>query len=161
MKVIGSTETKDNVITITCERPVLLKDGTYSIKFQDIEKGRTTRQNSMLWGLISEICKSENNNLTDKYDVYMNLLQMAGADYKIVAMEEAAFPSFKKGWGIDRCKVVSRFMAKGIPYCEVYCFFGSSMMTTKEFGHLIDTALNYAAEIGIETDYWEDLLNAE
>lgn len=160
MKVIGNTEIKDNVVTITCDRPVLLEDGVYSIDFQQVENNRTIRQNSMLWGLIGEICKSENNDLGDKYSVYMNLLQMAGADYKVVAMEEVAFPSFKKGWGIDKCKIVSRFMAKGVPYVQVYCFFGSKYMTTKEFGQLIDTALKYASEIGIETDYWEDMLNA-
>lgn len=42
--------------------------------------------------------------------------------------------------------------------CQVYLFYGSSKMDTKEMSDLIDTTLRYASELGIYTPYWEELL---
>lgn len=37
-------------------------------------------------------------------------------------------------------------------------FIGSSKMNVKEMNLLIDTVLDIATEVGIETDYWREVL---
>lgn len=136
-----------------------LKLQEYSLEVKKPYKKRSLNQNSYLWALINEICMEEDGDISGAEDKYIQLLQMAGAKSVILEMPKDAVNDFK---GVFRTiKVLDERQEGEIKKATVQAFYGSSTFDTKEMTQLIDTAIKYASEIGIETDYWESLLKGE
>ena len=55
-------------------------------------------------------------------------------------------------------KVIDDRMYMGQRFYVYKCFFGSSTMNTKEMGGLIDKTIERAEAVGIDTDYWKEVL---
>lgn len=126
-------------------------DKYYDVSIKEPTNKRSLQQNKMLWSIIHSIAKATNQ---DDNDVYCALLEKADAlsDYIITAveMEDALRKSFR-GIKFMRMQVVNG------KDCYIYkVYLGSSKMTTKEMGELLDVAIQIASELGIEIgDYYE------
>ena len=134
-----------------------LKSGQYALEISKPSRKRSLKQNAYLWALINEICQVEDGDISGREDLYLRLLEMSGAKYSIITLRKDAIDDFKKL--VRHLKVLNETMYKGVPFCTVQVFYGSSIYDFKEMTALIDATLKYAAEVGIETDYWRELLN--
>lgn len=117
----------------------------YDITIKEPTSKRTLQQNKMLWSIIHAIAKETGQN---DNEVYCAMLEKADAlsDYIITAteMEQALRKSFR-GVKFVRMQVVNN------KDCYIYkVYLGSSKMTTKEFGELLDITIQTACEFGID-----------
>lgn len=136
------------------DRPFNLEDGVYNVTLKEKKEDRTLRQNRYLWALIGEICKKENGDLRNEEEVYCTLLQMAGAKYETIIIPEEAVERFR---GLYRdIKVIGRQVVNHRSFAVLHVFYGSSKMNTKEMNELLDTAIRYANELGIDTGGYYD-----
>lgn len=126
-----------------------LDDREMQIEIKEISKNRTGRQNRQLWVLIGEIAKRMKQ---DDMEVYINALELANAKYEYIACLEKAEAFLREGFRAVQF-VKPHDVEKGT---NVYkCYYGSSKMTTKEMGEVIDQIMFMANEVGIDTDYWK------
>ena len=117
----------------------------YDVSIKEPTSKRTLQQNKMLWSIIHAIAKETGQN---DNEVYCAMLEKADAlsDYIITAteMEQALRKSFR-GVKFVRMQVVNN------KDCYIYkVYLGSSKMTTKEFGELLDIVIQTACEFGID-----------
>lgn len=117
-------------------------------------KKKTNQQNKYLWALLGDISTVLNGNRNDDENIYCQILEQTGAKveyYQCINREDA----------IDRLRRIFRAV-KIVDHrgdtVIVKCFIGTSEMNTAEMNKVIDKALEYAHEVGIETEYWKGLL---
>lgn len=135
-----------------------LKSGDYELDIKERKSNRTLAQNRYLWELIGQISMKENGNKADTEDIYMQLLETAGAKCEFFEITEEAVDRFAKLADIKFLRIVQRRIRNGIPTVMCKCFYGSSKMDTKEMGTLIDKTIERAELDGIDTDAWRNLL---
>lgn len=138
----------------------LLKDldpeKTYSIEVKEVKKKRSIQQNKYMWALINEIDIAINGRPCDDWAIYLMALERAGAKCDYIAALPETEQALKQNFrAIKFIKKVDLNGKEGNMY-KVY--IGSSKMDTKEMNLLIDTILDIAQEVGIETDYWREVL---
>lgn len=132
-----------------------LKKGEYEIDIKVHRDKRTQAQNRYLWELIGQIAMKENGNKADAENIYMQLLEQAGAKCEYLEMLEEAVDRFTQLAQIRFAKIVERRIRNGMNTVMLKCFYGSSKMDTKEMGILIDKTIERAEADGIDTDAWK------
>lgn len=135
-----------------------LKSGNYELDIKEHRNNRSLAQNRYLWELIGQIAMKENGNKADTEEIYMQLLEQAGAKCEFFEMLEDAVDRFKKVAEIRSIKIVDRRIRNGKKTVMCKCFYGSSKMDTKEMSLLIDKTIERAEADGIDTDAWRSLL---
>lgn len=129
---------------------------TYSIEVKEVKKKRSIEQNKYMWALINEIDIKINGRPCDDWEIYIMALERAGAKCEYIAAlpetEQALKANFRA------IKFIKDVDLNGKPGRMYKVFIGSSKMDTKEMTLLIDTILDIAEEVGIETDYWKEVL---
>lgn len=160
MKFNGRVKSLGNTLMIEAPHNVCLPDGDYLIDIRETGKmKRSDRQNAMMWSIVNKICKKLDGNIYGSYDLYCQLLEMAGTTYYDYAIDDRALEDAKKL--LKHVKVVHQDIQDGkiTDYCWV--FRGISEMDTHEASQLIDTVMMYASEVGVDVDdgYWKELLN--
>lgn len=161
MKVIGEVKTIGDSIMIHADNLLEnLEDGKYTVELKKYRKGRSLDQNAYFWKLVGEIAKKEDGDLRNKDALYLHLLKMAGAKYEVLYLQEEALNSLLEFDVIKNCSIVNRKVINNVSMVTAYVFYGSSRFDTKEMSDLIDTALRYASEVGVENvdEYWRELL---
>lgn len=130
----------------------------YSIEIKQIKSKRSLQQNRMLWGLIGLIDEKENGRRTAEGSegIYITLLEMADAKVDFIAALPEAEKMLRQSF--RAIKLVQPFRQGGQQMNLYKVVSGSSKMNTKEMSALIDTTLDYAARLGIDTDYWKEVL---
>lgn len=131
-----------------------LKKGEYEIDIKVHRDKRTQAQNRYLWELIGQIAMKENGSKADAEDIYMQLLEQAGAKCEYLEMLEEAVERFTQLAQVKFLKIVERRIRNGRHTVMCKCFYGSSKMDTKEMGILIDKTIERAEADGIDTDAW-------
>ena len=146
-------------VTIAVDNPMyemylrgLNKEKDFAITFSDIVKGRSLQQNKLLWVLIGKIIENPNAQTQDSFDMYCYLLRVSKAKYTYLSVLEEGLEDFKMAHGIRAVSVVgNETRENGRRFVNCLCFLGSSQMSTKEMNVLIDTTLDYAHHLGIDT----------
>ncbi|MGJ0961697.1 hypothetical protein ACR75P_08430 [Faecalicoccus pleomorphus] len=129
----------------------------YSIVLSDVRNSRTLQQNKYLWALIHEISENENAQSNDDIEMYCYLLRMAKAKYTFVSVIEDGLEDLKKEMRyVEVIEYETRPNGKRFANCRV--FLGSSKFDTKEMAKLIDTTIEYAENLGIDTAYYREVL---
>lgn len=141
------------------ERAQELPKGICEVEVNKVRKDRTLNQNAMLWKLIGDISFMENGkrNADTEISIYRNILRKAGAKIETFSMKEDAVDEFLKRTGdIFRAyDIQHKWQASnGKWWVLIHTYYGTSTMTTEEMGKVIDEALAYASEIGLDVDYW-------
>lgn len=134
-----------------------LEKKIYSLVISDVRKARTLEQNKYLWALIHDISENENAQSNDDWEVYCYLLLLAKAKCTYISVLESAVEDVKRE---VRCLQVVGYETRenGTKWANCRIFLGSSKMDTKEMGVLIDKAIEYAENLGIDTAYYKDVL---
>lgn len=143
----------------TSSRLNLNKDKSYDLNITETKPKRSLAQNAMWHSLLNKICLELDGNLKDA-DIYHNqLMDMAGVESRIhyVFVSQREYEKYKN-LGTNM-KVISKKMINHVMYYNL-CIYDSSRDYNKaEMAKLIDVTLDYAAGLGIETEYWKDLLS--
>lgn len=128
-------------------------DTEYVISIDRVRNKRSLNQNALLWKLIGEIDKEINGRRTqeDDEEIYFQILQMASIRTEVVETRYlTAVRALKAQFHVK----VSEDGYTGMYICEI--FPGTSRMDTKEMTEVIEQALRYAAEVGVDTDLWKE-----
>ena len=132
--------------------------GVCEIEVNKVRKDRTINQNAMLWKLIGEISKAEDGKRTPELDqaIYRSILKRAGAKEEVISIKKDALKTFLQRTGdIFRAYMIGHtWVAHGVEWVLLYAYYGSSTMDTEEMGKVIDEALSYASEVGLDADAW-------
>lgn len=135
----------------------LQEDKTYSVEIKEAKSQRTIDQNKYMWALLAEIDKELNGGRSnDEWSIYLEALERAGAKYEYIGALPEAEEMLKKNF--RAIKFIKKIDLNGVDGNMYKCYIGSSKMDTKEMGILIDTVLDMAMELGIDTDYWKEVL---
>lgn len=131
---------------------------TYSVEIKEVRSHRTVEQNKYLWALIHDIDVAMNTERSsDEMSVYIQILERAGAKFEYIGCLEEAEDILKQSFrAVKRIKPIDLNGKDGYMY---KCFLGSSKMNTKEFSLVLETALDIAQELGIETTYYREVIN--
>ena len=136
----------------------LEKDKRYSVEVKEIKSKRSIEQNRLLWALMHDIDVAVNGERSnDEWSVYIYCLERAGAKYEYIGCLPEAEEMLKENF--RAVKFIKKIDLNGKDGHMYKCFIGSSRMNTKEMTLLIDTALDVAAEVGIETSYYMEMFD--
>lgn len=140
--------------------PTALKeyiDQDVEIEIKPYKSSRSKEQNALLWQLIHEIDRKENGRQLDEMSIYRNLIKRARIRTEYLMMTEEAYEELERK-SLFRCleKIEERVSDKGSAWV-VRCYYGSSKFNTKEMHDFIETTLDYAERIGIDTLKYSDL----
>lgn len=123
------------------------KPGEYELK--RIRKKRSLNANAYCWDLCNKIGQAVR---MPKEDIYRRNIREVGS-YTPMPIKEEAIPEFSRiwqghgvGWFVD---VIDNSKIKG--YKLIFAYHGSSLYDTAEMSRLIDSLIQDAQSIGIET----------
>lgn len=132
-----------------------LPDGVYDLDIKPKGESKTWEQTKKLWATIDDISRHEYGDTSQSINIYLQILRLAGIRTDRVIIPEVAVKDLKrKAKALD---VISREVINHQPFavCNV-CFTGISEMSKKEVSDVIECAIRYASEIGIETELEND-----
>ena len=132
------------------------EDKTYSVEIKEIKNQRTINQNRYMWALLHEIDVAMNGKPTDEFEIYTMCLERANAKFDYIGALPETEESLRKNF--RAIKFIKKIDLNGKEGNMYKVFIGSSKMDTKEMGLLIDTILDVANEVGLDTIYWREVL---
>lgn len=138
-----------------------LEKREYTIELSELKNKRTLQQNRYFWALVHEIAEKEDGHLKDEMETYCALLELANAKYEYIRMLDTAVDTLRTTPGIRALRVVRKVEEKGRIFADCKVYIGSSKFDTKEMAQLIDTTIDYAEKIGINTDFYTRVLKGE
>lgn len=127
-------------LIIDLDVPTFVKKGT-EVEITEIKDTKSLRQLRLLWKIIGEIGKALNQ---DKDEVYLTILQLYGEKSEIYKLEFNVFKELKK---VIRAY---RVLDKDDKSLTVEVIFGVSKYNVKEMNKIIDNAINFAFENGVD-----------
>lgn len=138
-----------------------LKYKEYEVSITELKDRRTKAQNRLLWELIGEIDIELNGSRSADEEIYMQILDMAGAKVEYIAVRKDMAEGIRKALenSFRFVKEVDDWKKNDAEMVTLKCYYGSSKMDKDEMARVIDTTMTYAEECGIVTDYWKGLLN--
>lgn len=137
----------------TVKDELLNLNGDYEITITKPKSKRTLNQNAYLWELIGEISLIENGNREGDIDIYCNILQSTGAKVEYYQCVEKAVESLKQFFRV--VQVIEHRQVNGVDTVMCKCFPGTSKMDKDEMSRIIDKTLEYASQVGIDTERWK------
>ena len=158
----GFTEDGMREYTFTTSSALKIdKDKTYVLDLSEKKPKRSLAQNDMFNSILNKICLESDGNLKDRDVYYGQLLKMAGIEEQtntgIYTADE--LEQEMKLNDYRTFDVISKSVINHVMYYKTRFYKGSSKFNSAQMSRLIDVTLDYAAELGIETDYWRSLLN--
>lgn len=144
---------KSNAVIKDCriQNTFDLNDGVYSVEIRPISSARSYEQIKKLWATIDDISRAEYGDISQSGNIYLQILAMSGIRTDRILIPEVAVEDLKKK--ARAVNVVSREIINHQPYALVNtCFTGISEMTKAEVSEVIETAIRWATELGIETE---------
>lgn len=132
-----------------------LKQGDYVVTIEKLTNKRSLNQNSLLWKLIGEINEEINGvrSTAEDENIYCQVLQMASVKCDYFQCLPETVQRLKE---LYRVVEVYERSSQSV-FCK--CYIGISQMDTIQASAVIDQALRYADEVGINTDYYRKELN--
>lgn len=127
----------------------------YSIVISKKKDSRSLQQNKYLWALIHEIGTAVSGRAVDDEDIYAQILEKANAEFDYLTCVPEAEERLKRNKAFRLVRYVGR--ANGM---NIYkCYYGTSQMNKKAMSEVIETALDWAMELGLDHGYWRELLH--
>lgn len=122
-----------------------LKGQELAITLDKPKKRRSRDANAMLWACLGEIAADQG---ADKWDIYLLMLRRYGK-YTYILVPEKAVEDVKKQW--RECEVIGEVNVNGRKSIQMLCYFGSSMLDSKEFSRLLNGVVSEMSEMGLPT----------
>lgn len=131
------------------------RDTDLEISIAPAKKSRSLNQNALMWEIIGQIAEAQDGWRADKNEVYLQLLKDVGAKtYELEVVPEAKEALMRAG-GFRGYRVLNSYQKEDgtwLDHIEVYV--GTSKMNSTEMSKVIDRAMDWAEELGIDTDYY-------
>lgn len=121
----------------------------YVMELREVRTKRTLQQNKYMWALIHKIASHESQKMSE-VEIYSLALEQANAKYIYLKALPEAEDILRKSFRAVR--VVRPDEENGKEFIIYKCFVGSSKLDTKEMKKLLDIFIDWANELGIETD---------
>lgn len=111
---------------------------------------RSLDANAYAWVLIGKIAEAIRRSPTD---VYRKAIEdTGGVRAEIICIRDIAAPAFIKTWELGHLgRICEQFPSSTPGFVNIRCVYGSSDYSTKEMSALIDTLVQDAEALGIET----------
>ena len=127
--------------------------GELVVDVKERKSSRSLRQNNMLWALISKIADDQCGEHTEgvTMDIYCQLLREANVAFEWIITtvgQEELRKNFRAVQKYGEREIISKDGEK-IKMPVYKCFIGSSKFDTAEMTTLIECALRYCDELGI------------
>lgn len=128
----------------------------YTLDIKQVKSKRSLNQNAYFWALVNEIDEKINGYRKNNHDLYCQLLEMANVKFEYVQIVADALPMIKDHF--RAVKIVKHKQENGNECLVCKCFYGSSNFDKEEMSRLIDVTLDYAAEVGVDTTFYKQML---
>lgn len=123
-----------------------LKDKKLSIKAVQYREKRSLDANAMLWACLGEIATAMTPPV-DKWDVYLQMLKRYGK-YTYICVKPNVVEAMKAQW--RECEVIGEIEINGQKAVQMLCYFGSSLLNSKEFSVLLEGVISEMREMGLQ-----------
>lgn len=133
-----------------------LKKIAYTLEVKPVRSKRSLNQNAYFWSLVNEIDEKLNGHRKNNQELYCQLLEMADIKYEVIQFIAEALPLIKDQF--RAVKVIEHRQIKNNDCIVAKCFYGSSNFDKEEMSRLIDVALDYAAQSGVDTIFYKQML---
>ena len=122
----------------------------YSLEIKEPRDKRSLNQNALFWVIVGDIAKDV--GMTDE-EVYPKIVERTGTNFEVITAIREAIPRLKETF---RAVVELPMLEdKEGGLVDLKVFFGSSKFNKKEMSELIEKALYYAEQVGIDATIYE------
>ena len=135
----------------------ILEGKTYTADIKESRKKRSINANSYMWALCTEIAKalSKDHLIVSKEAVYRDHVKTSGVCEYLVVPEKGV-DSFLNAWSEHGtgwfAEVVDFAAGKEMSKCKKVCvYYGSSTYDTSEMSRLLESVIQEAENLGIDT----------
>lgn len=125
-------------------------DKLYRLDINEAKSKRSIEQNKLLWEIIDEIATFQ---AMDSIEIYCELLEMANASYEYICIPPQAEKQLQTVF--RAIKFIKKVDINGKEGNMYKCYYGSSKMNVKEMNELIDKAISYGWELGMDMMAYE------
>ncbi len=151
ISLVLDTNNKDDVMKLKNENKL-------NIDLKKYREKRKLDSNSYCWVLCDKIAKvlSKDGTIVSKEDIYKDSVQNFGVFIPFI-VEEKAFEKFKEVWEKQGLGYQVQETSRKNKCVRVNCYYGSSSYDTKEMSRLVDSLVQEAKVLGIETRPQEEI----
>jgi len=125
-----------------------LKDHDVRVEIKKWRKKRSLDANAYAWVLIDKIAQATG---IPKTEVYRQAIREIGGVSDIVAVPDNAVEKFREGWSKQGIGWQTEILDSKPGYKRIVVYYGSSTYDTKQMSALIDSLVQDAQALGIET----------
>src|SRR5690554_6565239 len=125
-----------------------LKDHDVRVEIKKWRKKRSLDANAYAWVLIDKIAQATR---VPKTEVYRQAIREIGGVSDIVAVPDNAVDKFREGWSKQGIGWQTETLDSKPGYKRIVVYYGSSTYDTKQMSALIDSLVQEAQALGIET----------
>lgn len=162
MKLIANVKSRENGLLqlqvnnlrSIDEMQELAENGVYLVELTHIRIARTKKQNKYMWKLIHEIAQRYGEH--DEWNIYILALEHANVKYEYLQVLPKAEKLLKENF--RAIKFIKKKVENNVEFHVYKCFYGSSQFSKEEMKKLIDCILGLAVRVGINTDFYEEVL---
>lgn len=137
------------------ETDTLEKDKIYTLDIEEKKGKKTVQQNRYFWKLCSLIAQKMNKD-TDVMDIYCNALEKASIKFDYIMALPEAEEILTKYYRVVKVVDTREYNGKEMNVYQI--FTGSSKFNKEEEGKIIDYVLDLAEKLGLNTDYWSEMI---
>ena len=144
-----------------------LKEHDVRVEVKRYRKRRSLDANSYCWVLADKIAQATG---VDKSTIYRQAIKEIGGVSDIIAVTDDAVDKFREGWAHEGVGWQTEILDSKPGYKRIVVYYGSSTYDTKQMSALIDSLVQDAQALGIETlppaeiarlnSQWEEKQNA-
>lgn len=124
----------------------LSKQGNLNIEVKRYKKKRSLDSNAYLWVLLQKIAEATQS---DKWSIYMQMLQRYSREFTFVICKEQAVERLKELY--RTCVDLGEVKVNGTEGHQIQVYFGSSSFDSKAMAVLLDGVISECKELGIDT----------
>lgn len=125
-----------------------LKDHDVRVEIKKWRKKRSLDANAYAWVLIDKIAQATG---IPKTEVYRQAIREIGGVSDIVAVPDNAVDKFREGWSKQGIGWQTEILDSKPGFKRIVVYYGSSTYDTKQMSALIDSLVQDAQALGIET----------
>ena len=118
------------------------------VEIKKWRKKRSLDANAYAWVLIDKIAQATG---VPKTEVYRQAIREIGGVSDIVAVPDNAVDKFREGWSKQGIGWQTEILDSKPGYKRIVVYYGSSTYDTKQMSALIDSLVQEAQALGIET----------
>lgn len=127
-----------------------LHDKECEITVKRYRQKRSLDANALAWVLIGKIAEAKH---ITKTEVYRNAIREIGGVSDVLSMKKSAVKRFQEQWNRNGIGWQVEDIGSATPgWTNVIVYYGSSTYDTKQMSALIDSLIQDAQSMGVETD---------